>query len=197
LTTRPRTSSSHKGASYSAGEVGVEAAADEPAIAVPRDLVSDDEIIILVLRPSLLFVVLGSLWAIIIIGLITFLLAYIARLPWVGWSDTYAFAFGFGALGIRLAWQALEWYARLYVLTDRRVIRRKGVLRVQVFEAPLKNIQHTTILASMRERAFNLGSIGFATSGSDVFDAFWVMIRQPYDVHKTVVKAIRRYGGKQ
>ncbi len=197
MTTRDRISSSHESASFSAGEVGVDAAADESAIAVPRDLVSDDEIIILVLRPSLLFVVLGSLWAIIIIGLITFLLAYIARLPWVGWSDTYAFAFGFGAIGIRLAWQALEWYSRLYVLTDRRVIRRKGVLRVQVFEAPLKNIQHTTILASMRERTFYLGSIGFATSGSDVFDAFWVMIRQPYDVHKTVVNAIRRYGGQQ
>ena len=41
---------------------------------------------------------------------------------------------------------------------------------------------------------FASGTIGFATSGSDVFDALWVMIRQPFAVHKTVVEAIQRYG---
>ena len=35
-----------------------------------------------------------------------------------------------------------------------------------------------------------------ATAGSDVFDAFWVMIRQPYAVHKVVVETIQRYGGR-
>lgn len=182
-----------KPSEFSAAEVGAEAALDDKSLVVPANLVSDDELVLLVLRPSMWFIVLGSLIALIIIGLITFLLAYIARLPLVDWSDTYAFAFGIGATSIRLGWQTLEWYSRLYVLTDRRVIRRQGVLRPQVFEAPLREIRHTTILASARERAFNLGSIGFATTGSDVFDAFWVMIRQPADVHRVVVNAIRRY----
>jgi hypothetical protein len=43
-------------------------------------------------------------------------------------------------------------------------------------------------------RLFGLGSIGFATAGSDTYEAFWVMIRRPYVVHHTVVETIHRYG---
>ena len=93
-----------------------------------------------------------------------------------------------------LSWQTLEWYSRVYVLTDRRIIRRMGVLRVTVFETQVKNIQHTSVFKSMRERLFGLGSIGFATAGSDVFEAFWVMIDRPFQVHRIVVRTIEKYG---
>ena len=69
-----------------------------------------------------------------------------------------------------------------------------GVLRVSVFEAPLRNIQHTSVFSLLRERLFGLGTIGFATAGSDVFEAYWVMIPRPFAVHKVVVDAIERYG---
>jgi hypothetical protein len=74
------------------------------------------------------------------------------------------------------------------------VLTRGGVLRVTVFQAPLKNIQHTAVFASVRERFAGLGTIAFATAGSDTFDALWLMVRQPHAVHKTVVEALRRYG---
>jgi hypothetical protein len=82
----------------------------------------------------------------------------------------------------------------VYVLTDRRIIRRMGVLRMSIFESPLRNIQHTSVYARLRERLFGLGTIAFATAGSDAFDALWVMVRRPFDVHRTVNEAIRRYG---
>jgi hypothetical protein len=94
----------------------------------------------------------------------------------------------------RLIWQTLEWMGRVYVLTDRRLIRRRGVLRVAVFQTLLSNIQHTSVFALLRERIFGLGTIGFATAGSDTYEAFWVMIPDPYGVHKIVDDAIRRYG---
>jgi hypothetical protein len=130
----------------------------------------------------------------VVLACIALFLAYLARWrPSVGWSDTHAFALGLGLAGLRLSWQALEWYCQVYVLTDRRVIRRMGVLRVAVFQTQLKNIQHTSVFTRVRERLFGLGTIGFATSGSDVFEAFWLMIRQPFAVHRTVVEAIERY----
>ena len=95
---------------------------------------------------------------------------------------------------MRLGWQALEWYSRVYILTDRRIIRRMGVLRVAVFETQLKNIQHTSVFRSVRERTLRLGSIGFATAGSDLFEAYWVMIERPFQVHRVVVRAIEKYG---
>ena len=69
-----------------------------------------------------------------------------------------------------------------------------GVLRVAVFQTDLRNIQHTSVFRRVRERVCGLGTIGFATAGSDVFEAFWEMVRRPFAVHKTVIEAIERYG---
>ncbi len=165
--------------------------------ALPAGLLADDEIVILMLRPSLLFVGLSSLASLTVIAVVTLTLALLAiRITWLPWSEVAAYAMGAAVATARLLWQCLEWWGLVYVLTDRRVVRRTGVLQVSIFEAPLRNIQHTSIFQPFRERVFGLGSIGFATAGSDVFDAFWVMIRQPYAVHKTVLETIERHGGR-
>lgn len=167
---------------------------EQASTLLPAELIQEDEVVILLLRPSLWYIPLASFGSLVFIALITFMLAYMSRLPWVNWSDLLAFGFGLALAAIRLSWQALEWYSRVYVLTDRRIIRRMGVLRVAVFETQLKNIQHTSIFRSLRERIFGLGSIGFATAGSDVFEAFWVMINRSFAVHRIVVKTIEKYG---
>ena len=98
-----------------------------------------------------------------------------------------------GVAAVRLFWQFLEWLSRVYVLTDRRVIRVKGVLRISVFEAPLRQIQHTAAQYSIRERIFGLGTIGFATAGTGVIEAAWEMVARPMEVHGAVVQALNRY----
>jgi len=168
-----------------------ELTAERLEAALPAELIEDDEVVLLMLRPSLMFVPLASLGA-AVVALVLALLAI--RISWIPWSETAAYALGVAVAAARLLWQCLDWSCRIYVLTDRRIIRRMGVLRVSVFEAPLRNIQHTSVFRLLRERLLGLGSIGFATAGSDVFDAFWVMVRQPFGVHRTVVEAIRRYG---
>ena len=177
----------------SAGDVSA-LPADLAATMLPADLIRDDEIIILLLRPSMLYIPLTSLGGIAAAVVVALALAYLARFPWIIWTDSQAFGVGVGLVTLRLAWQSLEWWNRVFVLTDRRIIRRMGVLRVSVFESSLRNIEHTSVFMQLRERIFGLGTIGFATSGSDVFDAFWVMIRKPFTVHRIVTDAIRRYG---
>lgn len=172
-----------------------ELAAESEEAVLPAGLVRDDEVVILMLRPSLLFVGLAPLGGLTVIAIVTLALAILAiRITWVPWSEAQAYGLGIVAAGARLLWQGLDWWCRLYVLTDRRIIRRMGVLRVSVFEAPLRNIQHTSVFMPLRERVCGLGTIGFATAGSDVFDAFWVMVRQPFAVHRMVVEAMQRYG---
>ncbi len=189
------------GRSFSAGGVMTSEAPELSAQrvnAVPAGLVHVDEIVILLLRPSLLFIPLACLSSVTLIAIVTLALALLATKlsSWIPWEDTHAYALGAVLAAARLAWQALDWWGRLFVLTDRRIIRRMGVLHVSAFEAPLKNIQHTSVFRLMRERLFGLGTIGFATAGSDVFDAFWMMVRQPFAVHRVVVDAIHRYGGR-
>ena len=162
--------------------------------ALPAGFVDDDEVVILLLRPSMLYIPLASLSGLLVIAVVTLALMYMGRLVGMPGTDTVAFGLGVAGGIVRLAWQGLEWWSRLYVLTDRRVLRRKGVLRPTVFEAKLCDIQHTSVFRRLRERTCGLGSIGFASAGSEVFNAFWVMIRQPFAVHRTVVEAIERYG---
>ena len=172
--------------------------ADQPSSALPAGLIADDEIVILMLRPSLLFVGLSSMAGLSIIAVVTLTLALLSiRIAWIPWSEAAVSALGVGGAAMLLLWQSLEWFGLIYVLTDRRVIRRAGVVRVSVFEAPLRTIQHTSVFQPLRERVLGLGSIGFATAGSDVFDAFWVTVRRPFAVHKLVVEAIDRYGGRR
>ena len=168
---------------------------EQAGTVLPEGLLQDDEVIILVLRPSMLFVGLSSMGSLSLIAIATLLLALLGlRVGFIPWSEIQAYAVGVAAAAARLLWQVLDWMGRTYVLTDRRIIRRVGVLHVNVFETPLRNIQHTSVFRLVRERVFGLGTIGFATAGSDVFDAFWVMVRNPFSVHKIVVDAIERYG---
>lgn len=177
---------------------------EAPAIAADADLtaartlVRDDEIIILLLRPSLLFIVLAPLGGLMLLLIITLALALLAaKVSWIGWTEQQMYVLGFSLISLRLVWQTLEWCNRLYVLTDRRIITRSGVLRVSVFESQLTRIQHTTVFMRLRERVFGLGTVGYATAGSDMLDTFWVMLRQPLAVHRIITDTIQRYGSHQ
>lgn len=188
----------HRGADEMlvAGDAVGAALSDSRLPAAMAGILRDDEVVILLLRPSPLYIVLGAVHSILFIIIMTMVLAYLARTfpTVVRWTDTHAFSLGFALIAIRLAWQGLDWWGRVYVLTDRRVIRRSGILRIALFETPLRNVQHTSVFVRVRERVFGLGTIGFATAGSDTYDAFWMMISRPFTVHKIILDAISRYG---
>jgi uncharacterized membrane protein YdbT with pleckstrin-like domain len=164
---------------------------------LPVDLIQGGEIIILLLKPSPWFIILGCLGhltALVIITIIASVLSLRGVLP-LAHNDTMLV--GMIAILVRLAWQFLEWLGRVYVLTDRRVIRRMGVLRLFTFETPLSHVQHTEMINLLRERLFGLGTIAFSTSGTDIPEAYWVMLARPKAVHRKIIQAINRYSPRR
>lgn len=164
------------------------------AALLPPELLQPGELIILLLKPSPWFILLGSLRFLALMGIITLAMLWLS--PPEGWRHLDRgdiILLGTGAGLVRIFWQFLVWLSHVYVLTDRRVVRVSGVLRVSVFEASLKKIQHTTAYFSIRERLFALGSIGFATAGTAIIDAWWLMVPQPLDVYQTITRTIERY----
>ena len=157
-------------------------------------MIAEGETVILVARPSLWMVPLWSLEAFGIIAGLVFAFAWASGFQWAPWTETQAFGMGMVTIALRLGWQFLDWMNRLYVLTDRRIIRRRGILQVDVFEARLDRIQQTSVLQLVRERAFDLGTIAFATAGTGGLDAFWEAVNDPFQVHVEVSRAIDRYG---
>lgn len=168
---------------------------DRLRAALPADLLGDEEIIIMWLKPHPLYVVLASLGSLLLIAALTFGLAYLSALslPKAAWSDRDAFLFGGSIAVVRLAWQALEWWNQTYVLTDRRIIAAYGILRRHFFHAPLAQIQHIAVIQTIRERLFGLGSLAFATAGSDRYDAAWLSLAHPFKVYRQVNQTIDRY----
>jgi uncharacterized membrane protein YdbT with pleckstrin-like domain len=157
-------------------------------------LLQPGETVILLLRPSVLFVPLASIQSLLAIALATFFLAWLdQRVPHLPGTDRMFIAVGVLCGILRLIWQVLEWATRLYVLTDRRIIRRRGVIRVSVFECPLSSVQQTAVLQSLRERVCLLGTLCFATAGAASFIALWEFVAKPFEVQRTVAEAIDRY----
>ena len=156
-------------------------------------VLSPDETVILVLRPSVLYIVLSSLGTLAAGVVMATFLAYLAQFRWTPWSDLDAAGFGVLLASLRLGWAWIDWINHVYVLTDRRVIARRGVLRTALYEAPLARIQNTIVVQSLRERVFRLGTLGFATAGRGTFDAFWESVADPFAVHARVREAIERY----
>ncbi|MFA9477463.1 PH domain-containing protein [Phycisphaerales bacterium AB-hyl4] len=176
-----------------AGQAGQDAAALRAAAMLPTELLQPGEIIILLLKPSPWFILLAPIKTLFMLVLLVIAAGAINNQFGLDIDRRDLILVGVGLVGARLFWSFLEWLSRVYVLTDQRVIRVRGVLRVFVFEAHLREIQHTELLFSLRERPFNLGTLGFATAGTAVSEAYWQMVARPLEVHQRVVETLRRY----
>ena len=175
------------------GETDRDQTAAQVATMLPADLLQPGEIIILLLKPSPWFIVLAPLKALAVLVLATFAAMGLGGYYLLGLSRSEIVLAGLAMIGLRLFWQFLEWLSRVYVLTDQRVIRVKGVIRVNVFETQLKQIQHTHLIFSLRQRLFGLGTLAFATAGTALVEAFWSMVPHPLEVHQKVVQTLNRY----
>lgn len=160
-------------------------------VPVPARLIQDGEQIVLAIKPSPWYILLVSL-PVLLAATAVFAGVYVFRPYLPGLSLRTAFSLCALAWVVRLFVALLEWLSRIYVLTNLRVLRIKGVLRVDVFECPLGRIQNTVLSLTLLERLWGLGSIYFATAGTGAMEAAWLMIARPQEVHEIVVSWIRR-----
>jgi uncharacterized membrane protein YdbT with pleckstrin-like domain len=143
-------------------------------------------VILLALKPSPWFVLLVSIrW--VVAGILLALLADRDFIPLR--YQWYLYQAGVWLAAIRLGWAMLEWVSRQYVLTNRRVMRLRGVFEVDLFEAGLTRIQSTAATFSLAERIFRVGTIRFETAGGG---AAWQIVARPLEVHQKLCEAIRR-----
>jgi hypothetical protein len=87
-----------------------------------------------------------------------------------------------------------EWASRMYVLTDRRVLRRRGLLSPTVYSAPLGSLRRVELVRSWSDRPFRTGTITFSTVPNPGYEAAWLMLARPDDVLAEIDRARRRYG---
>lgn len=103
-----------------------------------------------------------------------------------GWAAVLGTSFA----ALRLLWEVLFWWSCRFVLTDQRAFRTFGVLSRSTADFPLRNLQHLTVLRTVRERLFGLGTVGIRTSGGAFPEMYWWMVARPHEVMATIRKAM-------
>lgn len=158
---------------------------------VPPEILDGGEIIIFAVKPSLWFVLLkSSRW---LVGMLATLLV----IWWAGEAafpiDTAiiiqaAIALGLARVGLAL----LQWVSRLYILTNRRIIRLTGIFNIDLFECQLTRIQSTFLTMTWYERLLGIGTISFATAAAGGIEVSWSNVNHPLELHERVRSAIHR-----
>ena len=181
--------------------VGLAIANAEAAVAAPArvsslaalltgHLLQNGEIVLLVCKPSLWFIVLTSLrWAAVIAILLVAAKIYDQKLP--ANNALYVEA-GVFVLAGRIMWAIVQWMGRLYVLTDLRILRLAGIFSVDIFDCPLRRVARTRIVYTTRERITRLGTIEIIPDDEKIPVAQWQMVAKPLVVHDQIIAAVNR-----
>jgi hypothetical protein len=173
------------------------AAAASPASAV-RDsslatllgshILRDGELVLLILKPSLWFIVFNSLAFTLVTAATASVLAAIDRHE----HDHFYFEAALFFIAGRLMWAVLQWMGRIYILTDQRVLRITGVFSVEIFDCPLRKVVRARSVTTAREKVVGVGSIEIIPSDEAMPTAVWQTIAKPKEVLERLRAAISR-----
>lgn len=111
----------------------------------------------------------------------------------LGWAQPIAQAVAL-VVAARVGVAVAEWASRMYVLTDRRVLRRRGVLSPTVYSATLGSLRRVELVRTWSDRPFRTGTVTFSTVANPGYEAAWLMLARPEDVLAAIDRARRRYG---
>lgn len=148
----------------------------------------DGELVLLVLKPSVWFIWFNSYMAIAIAALAGIALTILDR--WRHEHLYYELA-AFVSVGW-LMWSTLQWMGQLYILTDMRVLRLRGVFMIDLFDCALRKVVRTRFVTPLRESLVRVGSIEIIPRDENAPSAVWQTIAEPVAVHEKLSAAIAR-----
>ena len=159
---------------------------------LPSDLLADDEVVIFAIKPSLWTVAFLSFRVVLIAAAVGVVMLIVGPSLQLGQLGRIIVA-GAGAVALgRVGLGLLQWLSRSYVLTDRRVIRIRGVFTIDIFQCALVRVQNTFLVLTLPQRILNLGSIELTTAGTGQVEAIWRHCKEPLKVHQQLLQALNR-----
>lgn len=174
---------------------GAATAAEEPfgtslATLLASHILRDGEIVLLILKPSLWYILLSSLR--FIASSLIFIIAskvFDQQLP--GRYRDYA-EFGVWMIAGRLVWATMQWMSRLCILTDMRILSLWGVFNIEVFDCPLRKIARTRLVRHVLDRLVGVGSIEIIPQDESSSFGLWQTIARPKLVREQIIATIKR-----
>lgn len=93
-----------------------------------------------------------------------------------------------GVIGFYYRW--LRWRCTVYGVTNRRVIRKTGILARHYTDCTLRNIQTSHLHIPLLGRILGFGTITIATAGTASQEIRWDGIRKPEEAHRRLSEII-------
>ena len=163
---------------------------------LPSDLLSEDEVVLFAIKPSIWTVAFLSIRTVVVSVAIAAAAMVLGPALRLGVLTTYIVEICGAVIFARVGFALLQWLSRSYVLTDQRVIRIRGVFTIDIFQCALVKIQNTFLTLTLPQRFLNLGNIAFVTAGTGSVEAIWRHCRNPLQAHQQLIRSINRASNK-
>jgi uncharacterized membrane protein YdbT with pleckstrin-like domain len=134
-------------------------------MAYPTKLLAEDERLVMDLHPHWKALISPVVTLVLTLGVGSFVAAALPDGRWQGWGRLAVLVVGLLLLAFWAVWPFLQWLTTHFVITDRRVLMRSGVLARTGRDVPLSRINDITFSHTFLERALGAGTLVVESAG--------------------------------
>jgi uncharacterized membrane protein YdbT with pleckstrin-like domain len=128
-------------------------------VAYPDDLLVEGEQVVVHRHPHWKMLVVPVLVLLLVVGVTSFLAALVSAQSWAPWAWIGLSAVGLALVGRFTVFPVMRWRTTHFVVTDRRVLVREGVLSRHGMDIPLQRISGVRFRHSLLERMLGSGTL--------------------------------------
>jgi uncharacterized membrane protein YdbT with pleckstrin-like domain len=128
-------------------------------VAYPDDLLVEDEQVVVHRHPHWKMLVVPVAVLLLVVGVASFLAALVSAQSWAPWAWLGLALAGLALAGRFTVYPVARWRTTHFVVTDRRVLVREGVLTRHGMDIPLKRISSVQFRQGVLERMLGAGTL--------------------------------------
>ncbi|MDX1689504.1 MAG: PH domain-containing protein [Acidimicrobiia bacterium] len=128
----------------------------------PEHLLTDDEEVVRAFRPHWRLLFIPALWTLLGIAIVVATWMFWPEVPVVDWIVTGVVVVAVLRLAV---YPFVSWFFTEYILTNERLVLRKGILARRGIEIPLENINDVQFSQNIIERMLHSGDLLIESAG--------------------------------
>lgn len=133
---------------------------------IPKRLLGDDEEVVMAMRPHWKEMVWPVLVLLVVSPLATYVATIVPESDWQAWLRLAVVVVAAVILLRWVLWPFLRWLTTAYIITDRRLITRVGIIARLGRDMPLSRVNDVTFEhSSLLERVLGCGTLVVESAG--------------------------------
>jgi uncharacterized membrane protein YdbT with pleckstrin-like domain len=139
-------------------------------MAFPDELLVEGEQVVVHKHPHWKKIILPVLALLLVAGLVSYLAALLAARGWASWSWLVLAGVGLVLVGWLTVIPVIRWRTTHFVVTNRRVLVREGVLTRQGMDIPMGRINSVQFRHNIIERLLGCGTLVIESASDEALE---------------------------